>query len=278
MDKLTVGKMAELNNVTRQTLRLYDEIGLLKPGTVGENGYRYYSLSQCARLDMIQYMKSMGMELRTIKEVLDRKDFRQLLGILEQKRDDVDEKIRSLKYQRRAIERTMESYELYTSAPPEGTIVLEYIPRRRIVERDLGINFYAGGLDEYEGLLRSFKQRLTDEDLPLIYFNNAGTILRRERFLAGDFDASEFFVFVDKEFVRPEITTVLPASMYLCNYCNHFALEREYTLRLRAEIEAQGYSVAGDCICEVVVDSTVFEENRREMFFRIQIPIAFPGK
>ena len=31
-------------------------------------------------------------------------------------------------YQRRAIERTLESYEWYENAPPDGTIVLEYIP------------------------------------------------------------------------------------------------------------------------------------------------------
>ena len=54
MDLLSIGEMAELNNISRQALRLYDRIGLLAPYYVDENtGYRHYDIRQCARLDMI---------------------------------------------------------------------------------------------------------------------------------------------------------------------------------------------------------------------------------
>ena len=75
MDMLTIGKMAKLNNISDQTLRLYDRIGLLKPYYIDEQtGYRYYNIKQCARLDMIQYMKELGMSLKQIKEHLDCQD------------------------------------------------------------------------------------------------------------------------------------------------------------------------------------------------------------
>ncbi|HPO27530.1 MAG TPA: MerR family transcriptional regulator, partial [Petrotogaceae bacterium] len=64
MEKLSIGKMAKLNHISEQTLRLYDKLDLIKPDeTNSENGYRYYSIRQCARLDMIQYMKSLGVKL-----------------------------------------------------------------------------------------------------------------------------------------------------------------------------------------------------------------------
>ena len=45
-------------------------MGLLKPCYVDEQThYRYYEIKQNARLDMIQYMKELGMELREIKEI-----------------------------------------------------------------------------------------------------------------------------------------------------------------------------------------------------------------
>ena len=49
MEGLTIGQMTKLNNITEQTLRLYDKIGLLKPHIINkENGYRYYSIKQSA--------------------------------------------------------------------------------------------------------------------------------------------------------------------------------------------------------------------------------------
>ena len=66
-DLLPIGKMADLNRVTVSTLRLYDEKGLLKPRYIDpQTGYRYYDINQNARLDMIAYMKELGMSLSQI--------------------------------------------------------------------------------------------------------------------------------------------------------------------------------------------------------------------
>ena len=68
MQWLTIGQMAKLNQISEQTLRLYDKKGLLSPSKRGDgNRYRYYDIKQSAVLDMIQYMKSLGMNLRDIK-------------------------------------------------------------------------------------------------------------------------------------------------------------------------------------------------------------------
>lgn len=279
MELLTIGQMAKMNGVTPQTLRLYDEIGLLVPRDVGDgNKYRYYDISQCARLDMIQYMKSLGMELRVIKEQLDKKDIGLLKAILEQKRDDVERQTRELEFQKRAIERALTAYELYESAPPDGGIVLQYIPRRFIYTHDSGMNFYDHGIEVYEEILRELKRDMLRHRLPHIYFSNAGTILRRERVLERCFHATEFFVFVDRDFVAADLITSLPGGMFLCIYCDRFDKEREYSLRLFDEADRRGFAITGDCYCEVVIDSPVFEYSRDDMFFRIQLPITFGEK
>ena len=60
---LSIGKMAEMNQITVPTLRLYDQLGLLKPRHVDAlTGYRYYDIHQNARLDMIAYMKELGIK------------------------------------------------------------------------------------------------------------------------------------------------------------------------------------------------------------------------
>lgn len=55
---IKIGDFSKLNHVSIPTLRLYDEIGILKPIFIDKStNYRYYSINQNARLDMIQYMK-----------------------------------------------------------------------------------------------------------------------------------------------------------------------------------------------------------------------------
>ena len=74
-DLLPIGKMAALNRVTVSTLRLYDEKGLLKPRYIDpQTGYRYYDINQNARLDMIAYMKELGMSLSQIAWALQKED------------------------------------------------------------------------------------------------------------------------------------------------------------------------------------------------------------
>lgn len=40
--RYTVNQLAKLSGVSTRTLRFYDEIGLLKPASYGDNHYRYY--------------------------------------------------------------------------------------------------------------------------------------------------------------------------------------------------------------------------------------------
>ena len=58
----TIRELADLSGVTTRTLRWYDQIGLLKPGRVAENGYRYYGPAQVDRLQDILYYRALGVE------------------------------------------------------------------------------------------------------------------------------------------------------------------------------------------------------------------------
>lgn len=276
MEHLTIGQMAKLNHISEQTLRLYDKIGLLSPCSRDElNGYRYYDVRQSAQLDIIQYMKSLGMNLKEIKRQLDRSDIPTIKDILSQRKNQIDQQIKELEYQKRAIDRTVESYERYECAPSDGSIVLEYIPKRQIYYIDSGINFYDYGIDTYEKILRELKESLIADKLPQIYFCNAGSILRQDNLVNRLFVSTEVFVFVDKEFITSEFIVTIPPSNYICIYCDGFHKEKEYAIRLLDEIERKGYRIIGDYLCEVISEAPIIEKNERGMFLRLQIPIKF---
>ncbi len=273
MKELTIGQMARLNGVSEQALRLYDRSGLFSPMYRDEeNGYRYYDIRQSAQLDMIQHMKSLGMSLKDIRSQLEDFDLEEFKKILECNSRAIDEQMRELQYQKRAIRRTLESYEWYENAPPDGTIVLEYIPKRLTYMVNSGINFYDFGIDVYEKILRDLKKNLLAHRLSPIYFYNAGTVLRRDRLLARDFYSTEIFVLVDEGAVEESLITRIPASSYLCIYCNSFDKEKEYIGRLLETIEERGYQITGDYICEVVAEVPM-DMQERGMFLRLQIPV-----
>ena len=103
-DYLSIGEMAKMNHITVTTLRLYDELDLLKPVYVNpETNYRYYDIKQNARLDLIQYMKELQMNLKEIKELLDKEDINLIEAILIKKKQQLSIQINDLQRTKDAI-------------------------------------------------------------------------------------------------------------------------------------------------------------------------------
>ena len=159
-----------------------------------------------------------------------------------------------MKCQRRALERTVESFARWRAAPPDGTVQMEYIGARQMYVVDSGVNVYAHDVETYEEMLRDLKDGLVKDGLPQIYFCNAGTRMAQSDFEQGRLFASEVFVFVDREFVPEQLTATVPAGNYACIYCDSFYKEQEYIARLRAYIHQSGCRVCGDYLCESVAD------------------------
>ncbi len=72
----TVKQLAKLAGVSVRTLHYYDEIGLLKPSSVGGNGYRHYEEEALLKLQQILFYRELELSLDEIKAVVGRPGFR----------------------------------------------------------------------------------------------------------------------------------------------------------------------------------------------------------
>lgn len=278
MEKLSIGKMAKLNQTSIQALRLYDRMGILRPAEVNEEtGYRYYDVKQSAALDMIHYMQSTGMTLKEIKYVFEKKDLAVLNKALHQHLKDVDRQILELTQQKKAVRRMMDSYDRYLKSPADGTITMEYIGERKIYSRRTSVNFYVHGIEAYESILKDLKKEMVGQGVSQYYYYNAGTTIAREDFIAGTCVSDKIFVFVDQECGSGHLQT-LSADMYACIYCDDFDKEQDYIVKLRAFTEEQELQVIGDYICEVLTELPFPDSGKREMFLRLQVPVRFKEK
>ncbi len=75
MSGYTVKQVAKMSGVSVRTLHHYDQIGLLKPASVGENGYRYYGREELLRLQQILFHRELEFPLEAIAAVLAAPDF-----------------------------------------------------------------------------------------------------------------------------------------------------------------------------------------------------------
>ena len=94
----SVGEISKLTNVPIQTLRYYDKMGLLKPAYINEqNNYRYYSLNQFIKIDLLKQCKLIGLSLKEIEELLKNEiSVDSMLKLIDQQRKVLDEKIKEL--------------------------------------------------------------------------------------------------------------------------------------------------------------------------------------
>lgn len=276
---LSIGQMAKLNHTTVPTLRLYDRLGLLRPCyTDPATSYRYYDIKQNARYDMIRYMKELGMGLTEIQTVLSKEDVQLIESILIKKREHIFAEIRRLRVQRGAVTRAISNIEHYRKAPTEGVTSLEYIDQRKIYAIPARKNFYEHDIDSYEEVLSDLRSRMTERELPQVYYYNVGTSIKEADFLAQRFVAADLFAFVDEHFPPlPEIRA-LESGMYACIYTDSYDEEIPCAKKLLEFCRANEYQISGDYICEILTEFNVFNKEQRSMFMRLQVPVSFEIK
>jgi DNA-binding transcriptional MerR regulator len=169
MKDLTVRQVAKLSGVSVRALHHYDQIGLLKPASIGRNRYRYYGEAELLRLQQILLHRELDIPLEKIRAILDDPQFDQRRALLEQRERLAREAKRYARLVRtidRTIARldgdtTMRNAELYKGISPEKQAEYE----AWLVEKHGGDmpERIAAGRKQYETRTAAEKQALTDE-------------------------------------------------------------------------------------------------------------------
>src|SRR5574343_1356413 len=98
MSPLTIGKLAKQTEVTIETIRHYQRIGLLTEPAKPDGGYRVYSDDEIARIRFIKRAQQAGFTLKEIATLLslDGAHCADVRRVAEQKCQQIDQKVRDL--------------------------------------------------------------------------------------------------------------------------------------------------------------------------------------
>lgn len=120
---LTIGEFSRICFVTRKTLRHYDEIGLLRPEHIAENGYRYYTAGQLRTMLLISKLKGYGLSLPEIAAVLADPDEEKLAARLEEKRKQLETDAQSIEQVLAELERDIGKLQRRMDIMEENIVV-----------------------------------------------------------------------------------------------------------------------------------------------------------
>ena len=153
----SVGEMAEYFGVSRDTLRLYDKMGILSPKKNEDNGYRVYSRADFICLDYVMRLKSLGMRLEDINMMINDCTIERAEAIMQVQDKLIDEKIRELK----SLQMMVRDYQKSFSGAimQMGEITAKNSPV--MIYRDIG--------DSMKDTMAAF-QRLSKEQVPKFTF------------------------------------------------------------------------------------------------------------
>ena len=99
---MKIQEFAQLSGLSAKTVRYYESIGILPPPPRTPNGYRDYADSDLERARLVAGIRHLDLSLDEIAEILAMRDRREapcrtLLQRIEQKADQIEERIRLLR-------------------------------------------------------------------------------------------------------------------------------------------------------------------------------------
>lgn len=153
---LRIGEFSILSQISINMLRHYNEIELLNPEHIDKfTGYRYYSEDQLPVANKIRALKSMGLSLTLIKEILTKYSGNDSLkSYLEVQALEQREKIAAMQKQLTLVETTVEHLN-HPSSVPSYSVAIKDFPKHTVISYRSNI-----ASPNQEGILW---QRLTED-------------------------------------------------------------------------------------------------------------------
>ncbi|MFJ6440136.1 MerR family transcriptional regulator [Streptomyces sp. NPDC091649] len=158
----SIGELARRTGLTVKTIRFYSDRGIVAPTDRSPAGYRLYDIDAVARLDLVRTLRELGLDLPTIRKVVDRE--LPLREVAAAHAEALAVQIRVLRLRRAVLTAVAER-----GSTPEETELMHRLAqlsedeRRRLIGGFLDAVF--GGLDAapaFAGVMRSMTPELPD--------------------------------------------------------------------------------------------------------------------
>ena len=272
------GEISRLCNITKKTLRHYEEIGLLVPSYIDpDNHYKYYSCKDLLVMNIVKKLKYQGFSLDEIKTIVESEDVNYFKQEYRRKQEMLEKEIEKLSRLKKRIANRLELFERsqIDFLSPSFSDILSY-ELKEFPERT--ITFYKE------------KSRFSLEQM-LVSCNRLQDIIRdnsfntREPFFSvyhGEFEhinldqcEVDFSVLLESKPLKPHphIRTI-PGGTYVCYISKGSFHDSQVTYRKIAEkLSKMGYQILPFTI-RIYVLGIEFTKNPEKLVTEMQVPVS----
>lgn len=124
-----IGEISHLYGIGPDSLRYYEELGLLKPQR-GENGYRMYGLTDLWRLNVIRDLRRLNFPMEKIQKYMDHRSVQSTTELLTEELSVIDQHITALEQLKENVHERLSTLE-EAKQQPLGHVVEKDFPSRR---------------------------------------------------------------------------------------------------------------------------------------------------
>ncbi|WP_312701556.1 MerR family transcriptional regulator [Sedimentibacter sp.] len=237
-----INEISNLYNIGKDSLRYYEEIGILKPER-DTNGYRLYSIQDIWKLNIIKDLRNLSFPMEIIKEYLENKTVENTIDILNEEILIINKKMEQMKVQKNMILSRMKSLKEDAAVKDVEVIRETEIGERKVIV--LNDNFSRD--DEADFLIKKLHKKHEDK-LYLLGNNYVGVTMNLSKIKENIYNAytSVFFVLDsdDRGYDR-----VLPKGKYLTlSYRGSYEKTKDFIPLMMEYADKNNYKVLSDPI------------------------------
>ena len=268
--RFSIGDIAKIHNVSVQTLRHYDKIGLLTPSYINkETGYRYYSSKDFVIIDLIKQCKSMGLSLDEIKHIINNyTSLESILDVMKSQKEIIDKKICELNTIKNNIsfleKRISESLE-------EGidTIFIKEYPKREFVKYDNTNRFTVEFEINLSKALADVERKYNSFNKELAFAISFNDFRKDEKTIYK----AMMLRFTDMLNINDKEKFIIPEGKYLTiNFDDDYKDTKKYYTRIMNYIRENNIKVKGD-FYEIYAMTRVGSDGKEKSLGKLQISL-----
>ncbi len=268
---LSITELAKLRQVTSETLRYYDRIGLITPDYVDpQTRYRYYSIRQYEKLGTIKELRQLGMSIHDITDYFSGRNLRKSHQLLLHQLELLEEEIRKQQLLSEILRRKLHFLSEITPPPPVDKVFCRAFPQRYMIT----FGEPAGGSREHAFAFTRL-ERYLDEVAPILASDRIGVYA--DWYLlepSDDYIPAVPMIFVERDAIESEHKRTIPPGDYLCMNYRRGELERYHPsfARLHTYMAEHGWVLNGMIFQFYKIDVTLTSDPD-ETLMEIQVPV-----
>lgn len=213
----SIGETAKIMGISVQTLRNYSNGSLLSPSYINEeSGYRYYTFDQFHIIDRIKYLRSFGLPLSEIEEIISSGDVNNIILFLEKQKNQIFKEIDELKMTLEDINWYVDYFKYLNVSEYNSLPHVSHFDTRQILftncEKDETV-------EEIEVRLATMKTNYYNHGFH--FRRQFGYLLDYNTIVNKEWNPNKYFIYISEqpEKITPEDQKniiLLPEGDYLC--------------------------------------------------------------